>query len=171
MKGHVILSHGLDSSPQATKVSALAEVAERLGWTHERPDYSAIDAPRRVGDIDLRIARLRGRAAAAGTPLVLAGSSMGAFISGFVSLEMRIVGLFLMAPPIAIENYPRAFDAAKVPTAIVHGWDDELIPARDVVDWASPRRDRLVLVNDSHRLAGHVGFCADEFARFLQSLR
>ena len=37
--GHVILSHGLESGPEATKVSALAKVAEQLGWTHERPDY------------------------------------------------------------------------------------------------------------------------------------
>ncbi|MFC4728053.1 hypothetical protein [Coralloluteibacterium thermophilus] len=172
MKGHVILSHGLESSPNATKVSALAAVAERLGWSHERPDYSDIDAGRRVADIDLRIARLRERAEAAcgKGPVVLAGSSMGAFVSGFVSQELPTAGLFLMAPPIAIDGFPRRFDAARVPTRIVHGWDDELIPAQAVIDWAYPRRDGLVLVADSHRLAAHVEFCAEEFGRFLQGL-
>ena len=31
MKGHCILSHGFESGPDATKVTALAEAAERLG--------------------------------------------------------------------------------------------------------------------------------------------
>lgn len=170
MHGHVILSHGLESSPGATKVTALAAVAERLGWTHERPDYSDIDAGRRVEDIELRIARLRERAEKVEGPLVLAGSSMGAFISGFVSEQVACEGLFLMAPPIRIDGFGRRFDAARVPTRIVHGWDDELIPAQAVIDWALPRRDGLVLVDDSHRLAGHVDFCAEEFGRFLRTL-
>ncbi len=78
--------------------------------------------------------------------------------------------LFLMAPPIALETNPRYLKAAMVPTRIVHGWEDELIPAMDVVRWAQRRQDTLVLVPDSHRLAAHVDFCAEEFGRFLQML-
>ena len=48
MRGHCILSHGFESGPDATKVTALADVAERLGWTHERPDYTDLDARREV---------------------------------------------------------------------------------------------------------------------------
>jgi hypothetical protein len=57
-----------------------------------------------------------------------------------------------------------------VPTCIVHGWHDDLIPALAVVQWAQARSDHLVLVNDSHRLAEHVELCAGEFARFLKGL-
>ena len=170
MIGHAILSHGLESGPHATKVSALAAVAERLGWTSERPDYLAVDKLGRFGDIDARIAILRERASAVRGPLVLAGSSMGAFISALVSREVPCVGLFLIATPPWIEGYPQQLDAAKVPTTIVHGWDDELIPAQAIVDWAYSRRDQLVLVNDSHRLVDHVGFCAERFADLLNSL-
>lgn len=170
MKGHVILSHGLNSGPEATKVSALAAVAGTLGWTHERPDYREIDARGRVEEIHARAALLLERARAASGPLVLAGSSMGAFISCLVSKEVPVAGLFLMAPPIGIDGFSRRFEAAVVPTTIVHGWDDELIPAMDVVRWARARRDRLILVDDSHRLAAHVEFSADEFGRFLESL-
>ena len=46
MRGHCILSHGFESGPDATKVTALAEAAERLGWSHERPDYTDLDARR-----------------------------------------------------------------------------------------------------------------------------
>ncbi|MGH8078942.1 MAG: hypothetical protein ACREP7_00115 [Lysobacter sp.] len=172
--GHCILSHGFESGPDATKVTALAEVAQRHGWTHERPDYSDLDAKREVsslGDVYARIERLLGlaRAAAERGPVVFAGSSLGAYISATVSLQVKPAGLFLMAPPIAMGPAPR-LQAADVPISIIHGWDDELIPAADVVAWAHPRRARLLLVDDSHRLSAHVEGSADAFSRLLQSL-
>lgn len=170
MRGHAILSHGLESGPQATKVAAMAEVAEARGWTSERPDYRDIDATRQVTEVQRRLERLLALCAQAPRPLVLAGSSMGAFISALASREVPLAGLFLLAPPVHLEGFPRRLAAAHVPTAIIHGWDDELIPAGDVVRWARPRRDRLLLVDDSHRLAAHVAVCAEEFGRFLDGL-
>ncbi|MEH6421863.1 hypothetical protein [Pseudomonas sp. CGJS7] len=173
-QGHVILSHGFESGPDATKVVALAEVAQRHGWTHERPDYTDLDAKREVsdlGDVYARIERLLAlaRKAAERGPLVLAGSSLGAYICGAVSLQVKPAALFLMAPPVAMGPAPK-LQAADVPISIIHGWDDELIPAADVVAWAYPRRARLLLVDDSHRLSAHVEGSADAFSRLLQSL-
>lgn len=170
MKGHVIISHGLQSNRDATKATALARVAEALGWSHERPDYCDLDAVGELGDVPARIERLAERAAAQEGPLVLAGSSMGAFVSACVSLRVAVRGLFLMAPPIHLRGFEISLEAARVPTWIVHGWHDELIPAPEVVRWAQARSDHLVLVDDGHRLADHVEFCADEFGRFLQGL-
>ncbi|HWS77119.1 MAG TPA: hypothetical protein VN205_01965 [Thermomonas sp.] len=174
MKGHCILSHGFESGPDATKVTALAEAAERIGWTHERPDYTDFDGKRDVspfGDVLARLQRLRRLAQDASThgPLVLAGSSLGAWISARVSLEVPLHGLFLMAPPIHMGPAP-TLDAAAVPISIIHGWHDELIPAQQVVDWAAPRNARLLLVDDSHRLSGHVQASADAFAALLARL-
>ena len=174
-RGHCILSHGFESGPDATKVTALAEAAERLGWTHERPDYTDLDAKHDVselGDVLARVERLRRLAegAASRGPLVLAGSSLGAWISGRVSLDVSVAGLFLMAPPIAMGEAPE-LDAARVPVSIIHGWHDELIPAADVVAWAQPRRARVLLVDDSHRLSDHVAVSADAFASLLDALR
>lgn len=174
-RGHCILSHGFESGPDATKVTALAEVAERFGWTHERPDYTDLDAKREIsdlGDVPGRLQRLHELAvkAAARGPLVLAGSSLGAYISGRISLEVPVCGVFLMAPALKMGPLP-VLDAADVPLSILHGWDDELIPAADVVQWAQPRRARLLLVDDSHRLSGHVEASAEAFAQLLQSLQ
>lgn len=175
-RGHVILSHGFESGPDATKVTALADVAEQLGWTHERPDYTDLDARREVselGDVPARLARLleRAREVAASGPLVLAGSSLGAWISAIVSLQVPVQGLFLMAPPIGLGNDPQyALRAANAPTSIIHGWHDELIPAAQVVQWAQARNDRLLLVNDSHRLGDHVETSAEAFAELLKNL-
>ena len=174
MKGHCILSHGFESGPDATKVTALAEAAERLGWSHERPDYTDLDAKREageLGDVPARLERLLAlaRERAAKGPLVLAGSSLGAWISGAASLQVPVRGLFLMAPPIAMQGaFP--LDAARVPTSIVLGWHDELIPAAEVVDWARERDARLLLVDDTHRLSNHVAASAEAFAALLASL-
>lgn len=171
MSGHVIISHGLQSGPDASKALALAKVAGALGWTHERPDYRDLDVLGPLGDVRARVLRLGARAhLATRKPLVLAGSSMGAYISGLVSREVAVAGLFLMAPPVSLDAESQYLKAAMVPTRIVHGWDDELIPALDVVRWAQRRQDTLLLVPDSHRLAAHVDVCTDEFGRFLQML-
>ena len=174
MKGHCILSHGFESGPDATKVTALADVAERLGWTHERPDYSDLDARHDIsnlGDVPSRLQRLLqiARDAAARGPLMLAGSSLGAWISARVSLEVPVCGLFLMAPPVSMGPAP-GLDAARVPTSIIHGWHDELIPAAQVVDWSAARDARLLLVNDSHRLSDHVQESAEAFEQLLASV-
>jgi predicted alpha/beta-hydrolase family hydrolase len=169
MKGHVLLSHGLESGPQATKVTAMAAVASARGWRTTPPDFRDLDATGDPLRIDERIARLHA-AVQPGEPLVLAGSSMGAFASGLASLELPCRGLFLLAPPLAIPGYPRRFQVAPVPAAIVHGWDDELIPAAGVIEFARQRRLDLHLVDDSHRLADHVELIAEWFGLFLDRL-
>ena len=174
IRGHCILSHGFESGPDATKVTALDDAATRLGWSCERPDYTDLDARRQVselGDVPARLQRLLGLAQAAAVrgPLVLAGSSLGAYISGLVSLQVPLSGLFLMAPPLRMGS-AQPLDAAMVPTSIIHGWDDELIPAMQVAQWAAARRARLLLVDDSHRLSGHVHASAEAFAAMLAML-
>ena len=119
-----------------------------------------------------RVQRLlkRARGAAARGPLVLAGSSLGAWISGRVSLQVPVVGLFLMAPPVRLGEAPPLEAGEGIPVSIVHGWDDELIPAAQVIDWARPRRARLLLVDDTHRLERHVEASAAAFAELLSTL-
>lgn len=174
MPGHCILSHGFESGPGATKVTALAEVAEQLGWSHERPDYTDLDGRLELGthgDVAARLQRLLdlARAAAERGPLVLAGSSLGAFISAMASQQVPVAGLFLLAPPVQMAGAPR-LEAADVPLSIMHGWDDELIPAAQVFEWARARRAQLRLVDDGHRLGRHVAAGADAFAQLLQRL-
>lgn len=173
-KGHCILSHGFESGPDAAKVTALADAAGRLGWTHERPDYTDLDAKRelgRHGDVAARLQRLLelARDAASKGPLVLAGSSLGAWISCHVSAQVGPAGLFLLAPPVRMGDVP-PMEPADVPIAVVHGWHDELIPANAVVEWAAARNATLLLVDDAHRLSNHVAETVSLFERFLLAL-
>lgn len=167
MKGMIVLSHGLESGPMATKVSALAQVAEEFGWQHVRPDYRGIDAPRQMRGIDQRIAMAL-EAAEGHSRVVFAGSSMGAFTSGLASMQRACEGLFLLALPMRVGE--RDFAAAAVPATLVHGWDDDICPVEPVIDFARGRDDTLHLVADGHRLEEHVQLCNHAFAHFLREL-
>lgn len=166
-KPFLILSHGLESGPDATKVSALARIAAPLGFDSVRPDYRDLDAGRDVRRIDERIARLKQHAAGRG-PVILAGSSMGAYTSALASRDVDCIGLFLIALPVAIPGHDCEFGAATVPTALVHGWDDELCPVDDAIAFARRRGDAMTLVRDDHRLSAHVDFVAERFREFLR---
>jgi len=173
-RGHCILSHGFESGPQATKVTALAEVAERLGWSTYCPDYTDLDARQDIsplGDVPQRLQRLLDLAttAAQRSPVVLAGSSLGAYISAIASLQVPTRALFLMVPPTQMGSMP-ALETARVPISIVHAWHDALIAPSEVIAWAKARSARLLLVDDEHRLSKHVDTCAQAFAQLLQSI-
>ena len=169
MKGTIVLSHGLESGPDATKVTALARVADELGWASIRPDYRDLDATRDVAAITARAARAVESAPAEGR-VIFAGSSMGAFISGFASMQRDCAALFLMALPVGIKGYAFDYKAATVPTVLVHGWRDDICPVNAVIEFARQRGDTLHLVDDDHRLGAHVDFCAETFRQLLRQL-
>lgn len=171
MTGHVILSHGSNSGPDASKVSALARVAETMGWRTSRPDYRAEDALGYAGAVPPRIERLVTAMQGVPRPLVLAGSSMGAFVSGLASRAAPCDGLFLMALPVGIPGGPMNFDAARgVPGMLVHGYHDELCPADAAVAFARERGMPALLLDDDHRLSQHMDELEQQFALFLQAV-
>lgn len=171
MPGHVILSHGSDSGPDATKVSALAKVAESMGWSTERPDYREDDKLGHAGSIEPRIARLHQHIAACPAPPVLVGSSMGAFVSGLASLELPVAGLFLLATPALIPGSDLALDVRlDVPTLLIHGWRDDVCAVDEIYEFAGRRELSLWVVNDDHRLSEHVDVIGRQFGLFLEQL-
>jgi len=172
MGGHIILSHGSDSGPDATKVSVLAAFAESLGWQTQRPDYRTDDLPGYAGSIDPRLARLTAAIDSVDAPPVLVGSSMGSFVSGLASRQRPVAGLFLLATPSAIPGYRQAFDAADgVPTLLYHGWRDDVCPPDGVMDFAARRRLPLIMVDDDHRLGDSVDRIVEQFGLFLAGLK
>lgn len=171
MRGQIILSHGSDSAPDATKVSALAALAESLGWRTQRPDYRADDARGHAGSVAPRIARLRATIEALDAPPLLVGSSMGAFVSALVSLEVPVAGLLLLATPTAIPGHARAFDLrGDVPTLLIHGWRDEVCPLAGVQAFAAQRRLPLLVLDDDHRLGASMDAIAAQFRHMLDQL-
>ena len=170
MRGTVILSHGSYSGPDATKVSALAKIADELGWKSLRPDFREADKLGHAASVQPRVEKLVAAAREAAQPLVLAGSSMGAFVSGLASLQVRCAGIFLIALPTKIPRWSQRFDMANVPAMLVHGFDDELCPVTAAVRFARARGVPTLLLPDDHRLANHVELIGEQFRLFLQRL-
>jgi pimeloyl-ACP methyl ester carboxylesterase len=171
MRGTILLSHGSDSSPEATKVSALAALAEARGWRTQRPDYREDDARGHAESVALRLARLNAAIAACKVPPVLVGSSMGAFVSALASLEHPVAGLFLLATPEAIPGVETALDVRQdVPTLLIHGWRDEVCPLDGVYTFAARRQLPLLVLDDDHRLGSNLPAIERQFALFLETL-
>ena len=171
MKGWAILSHGLESGPQATKVSALAAVAERQDWRTLRPDYRDLDVRGLADAAAPRLQRLLDAidAIPGGQRVVLAGSSFGAFVSGLAACERAVTAVYLLATPLRLTGYPRQFALpAGLPAALLHGWDDELCPVAEVLAFARRERCMLTVVADSHRLERHVALAARQFGLLLE---
>ena len=169
MRGQVILSHGSDSGPDATKVSVLAALAESLGWRTQRPDYRTDDARGHAGSVAPRIARLRATIEALDTPPLLVGSSMGAFVSGLVTLDVPVAGLLLLATPSEIPGYARTFDLARgVPTLLIHGWRDEVCPLPGVYAFSARHRLPMLVLDDDHRLGASMDAIVAQFRQMLE---
>lgn len=162
--GHVILSHGMETGPNATKVTRLAAVAEEFGFSSERVDDQGIVDPL------ARLDRLLPKIDRAARPLVLVGSSLGAYVSGLASMQRAIDGLFLLAPPVGLPGIAPDLTLHARHIQIVHGWRDELIPPSEVVALAQATRATLKLYDSDHRLTDVVPDIEREFAAFLARL-
>jgi len=94
----VCFAHGKESGPWGTKITYLAEVARQRGFDVMSPDYSHTMDPRQ------RVADLLALAPQADT-LVLAGSSMGGYVSAQACAALRPAALFLMAPALYFPGF------------------------------------------------------------------
>ncbi len=95
----VVFAHGKESGPWGAKIQHLAGIAEACGFVVESPDYQGIDDPRE------RVAHLL-EIKPAGRPLVLVGSSMGAYVSAMACAALAPDALLLMAPALYLTAIP-----------------------------------------------------------------
>ncbi|MDP9014824.1 MAG: alpha/beta fold hydrolase [Pseudomonadota bacterium] len=147
----VIFSHGQESGPWGGKITAMAAVVRDLGIAVESVDYRGMDDPAaRVDKLVAAAANCRGS-------LVLVGSSMGGHVSAAAATLVKPRGLFLLAPAFYMPGFeshtPRA---VACPTAIVHGWGDDVVPVDNSVRWAREHRAALHILDSDHRLADQI---------------
>ena len=165
----VIFSHGHESSPESRKIQVLRPIAEQVGFTPEAIDYTDLrDEP--VARRDRLIARLD----EIDGPVVLAGSSLGGWVSIAAAEQKRVAGLWLMAPALFLEDRVEGgtvADAYAPKTGhimVVHGWHDDIIPWRNSMKFAEASGATLHLVADGHRLENSLITLGRLFAQFLE---
>ncbi len=133
--GHVVFSHGLDGSPFSTKIRALYEIAEGEGFEVAAVDYRGITDP------DERVQMLSDFCRDFSGHLVLAGSSLGGYVSLAAAPTLHARGVFLMAPSIYMPGIPALRRGVPTcPIALVHGWRDEVIPYEQSMRFAKENK-------------------------------
>jgi alpha/beta superfamily hydrolase len=157
----IYFTHGKETGPEATKIRYLGEIARAKGFHVESPDYSAIPDP------DERVKKLHDLGPAADN-LVLAGSSMGAYISTVASQLLKPRGLFLLAPAFFLPGYREQSPHADAEiTVIAHGWEDEVVPVENVIRFARQSNAELHLFDSDHRLVSVLPVIGELFGLFL----
>ena len=161
----VVFSHGQESGPWGTKIRALADVARNKGLDLESIDYQGIADPRE------RVAKLLTEAARLDGPLLLVGSSMGGYVATAAAADLEAAGLFVLAPAYFVEG----FDAPPpepppVPIAIVHGWQDDVVPVDGSIRFARSCSAALHILDGDHRLTANIGEIGQLFGGFIDEL-
>lgn len=164
-KSVVYFNHGRDSGPWGIKIQHLAQVARPRGWEVESLDYQGIYDPER------RVEMLLASDAKQADRLVLVGSSMGGYVAAAASAELQPRGLFLMAPAFYIPKYPLQEPEPRAEKIIViHGWQDEVIPVDHSLQYARKFKAELHVLEDGHRLQGHLALLDALFGAFLDEI-
>jgi alpha/beta superfamily hydrolase len=181
MAGHIIFSHGFTSGPlskgittgpEGAKVSALAATAESLGWTTDRPDFREDDAaPHDYAlCIEPRLKRLEAAIALAPSPPVLMGTSIGAYVCALAASRQPVAGLFLLAMPTRIPGYPAELSPRGGAGLLVHGYDDDICPVEEALEFARSYGMSALLLKQDHFLKDSLELLSAHFAAFLATL-
>ena len=120
---HVCWSHGKESGPDGSKIMALVEVARKTGFDAVSLDYRGLMDP------EARVSKLLAHLAGVEGPVILAGSSMGGYVSVVAAYRRKVQGVFLLAPALGMPGYEIEDPGTPAPVVTtVHGWRDEIIP-------------------------------------------
>ncbi|NLC22062.1 MAG: alpha/beta hydrolase [Halomonadaceae bacterium] len=160
----LIFSHGKESGPYGRKIITLAQIALSKGLHVQSFDYSDLRSP------EARAERLLKVLVGSPEPHLLVGSSMGAYVSLVASQSVTVSGLFLLAPAVGLPGYvmQEGFELSDVPTSLIHGWQDEVVPVSNVMAFAQQHRADLHLLDSDHRLTNAMPQIGRLFADWLE---
>lgn len=161
----IIFSHGKESGPWGTKIEYLAAMAKDLGCSVESIDYQGMDDP------DARVQKLVDVAKTETDDYILVGSSMGGYVSIVAAAQLQAKGVFLMAPALYMPGYEdKAYALEQANVAIVHGWNDEIIPWEQSLRFAQQSSCDLYLLESDHRLVDVLEKIGQQFRCLLGRL-
>jgi pimeloyl-ACP methyl ester carboxylesterase len=161
----VVFSHGKESGPWGTKITAMAEVVRELNVGVESVDYRGLDDPAQ------RVEKLLAEGRVLKGPIVLVGSSLGGHVAAAAASRLDTAALFLLAPAFYMPGFEKYTpQEVAIPTAIVHGWHDEVVPVDNSIRWAREHRATLHILDSNHRLEDQIGAICILLRNFLTAL-
>jgi len=157
----VYFSHGKESGPWGSKITRLANVAEKHGCSVESIDYSDIIDP------DLRVARLLKVLEGVEGDFMLVGSSMGGYVSLVACEQVDPIAVFLLAPALFMPGYKKQSYGIHATVEIVHGYSDDIVPPENSMKYAENDNCSLHLIAGDHRLNSSIETVEKLFSQFL----
>jgi pimeloyl-ACP methyl ester carboxylesterase len=91
-------------------------------------------------------------APSASRALVLVGSSMGGLVSAMACAALQPKALLLIAPALYFPGYDEEPTGIPPLTAVVHGWDDDIVPVDRAIRFARTHRAALHVLDGGHTL-------------------
>jgi alpha/beta superfamily hydrolase len=162
---HIIFSHGKDGDPWGPKIVAMADVARRHGMQVESIDYRGIDDPA------ARVAKALAFCRTLKDPVVLVGSSLGGHVAAAVSGQVPMRGMFLLAPAFFMQGFEQYTPTpGQCPIAIVHGWNDTVVPVENSIKFAGIYKTALHVLDSDHRLTSSIAEICELLDAFLGRL-
>ncbi len=159
----VIFSHGQESGPWGTKIQSMADLLRGLGCVIDSIDY------RGMADPTERVAELVRACSDISDRLILVGSSMGGHVATAAADRLGAVGLFVLAPAYYMPGYEDLTPSPpNMPTCIVHGWHDDIVPVENSIRYARKCSATLHLVNGDHRLTDNLDEINDYLQQFIK---
>ncbi len=161
----VYFSHGQESGPWGSKIKAMAATVQKLGCRAESVDYQG------MADPSERVDTLIAECANTKKPLVLVGSSMGGHVATAAAAQVGAVGLFVLAPAFYMPGYESLTPPAPdMPIAIVHGWNDDVVPVENSIRFAKGCNASLHILDADHRLTANIDDINGLLTRFIADL-
>lgn len=157
----VVFAHGKESGPWGTKITHLAGIARDAGFDVISPDYSHSHDPKKRVEQLLRLAP-RART------LVLAGSSMGGYVSAMACAGLKPAALFLMAPALYFPGWDEEPEGIPSRCSVVHGWGDDIVPVDRAIRFAQRNRTALHVLDSGHTLNDRLPELARVFGQLLK---
>jgi len=161
----VVFSHGKESGPWGSKITAMAAMVRDLGIAVESVDYRGLDDPA------ARVDRLIDVSKGIDGSLVLVGSSMGGHVAAAAASRIKPRGLFVLAPAFYMPDFEaHTPQDVACPTAIVHGWRDDIVPVENSIRWAREHLAALHVLDSDHRLEDKIETICQLLREFLDEL-
>ncbi len=158
----IYFSHGKESGPYGRKITAMIKIAESLKINYESIDYTKSKNP------EERIYTLLNSITKTNENIILVGSSMGGYVSANVAEKIKPKGLFLMAPAFYLGAYKKQeYNLKEIETLIIHGLQDDIVPAENSLKFAKNNLCKLYYINDNHSLSNSVKEIEKYFLEFL----
>src|SRR5690606_6381735 len=88
-----------------------------------------------------------------------------------VSAHVPVRGMFLLAPAFFMRGYEQYTPVpAECPIAIVHGWNDDIVPVENAIRFAREYKCELHVLDSDHRLTADIEQICELFDHFLGRL-